>query len=379
MPGDAHSLAEASNAFGFALWQQIAKPVNQAVSPASISIAFAMTALGANGETAAQIAKVFHFSDPASWGRFERALQDAKRPVTLRIANRLFGSKGFHVEQAFLDQTKDVFGAPLEQLDFAADAEAARVHINGWVADQTEKRITDLMPPRSIDGLTRIVLVNAIYFLADWQNPFSPNYTTDQPFDLTAATTKPVKMMHAEGWSYAKVEGASVLELPYQGGDTVMLVVLPDAIDGLAKLEASANASTLSAWLAALKPSGVNVSLPRFEIAGGDATELSKQLAALGMPLVFDKTVADLTRIAPAPTPEDRLYIAAVFHKAFVKVDEKGTEAAAATAVEIAAAGGAPPSTTFVADHPFAFFIVDKPTGLVLFMGHVLDPSAAPA
>ncbi len=381
MPADARALSDGSNALGFELWHRIAKPVNQAFSPASISIAFAMTALGAKGETAAQIAKVFHLSDadgPASWGQFARALQDPKRSVTLRIANRLFASKAFHVEQAFLDQTKDEFGAPLEQLDFVGGAEAARAQINGWVAEQTGKRITDLMPPRSIDALTRLVLVNAIYFLADWQTPFSPNYTTDEPFRLTAATKKPVKMMHGEGSSYAKVDGAAVLELPYKGGETAMLIVLPDAIDGLAKLEATANASKLSAWLAALKPDGVNVSLPRFEIAGGESTELSKPLAELGMPLVFDKKLADLTGIAPASTPEDRLYVASVFHKAFVKVDEKGTEAAAATAVVVAAAGAAPPSTTFVADHPFAFFVIDKATGLVLFMGHVLDPSAPP-
>jgi len=374
MPADAHALADASNAFGFELWHRIARPANQAFSPASISIAFAMTALGAKGETAAQIAKVFHFGDKLdSWGQLEQALA-SKPGVALHIANRLFGAKAFHIEQPFLDQTRTAFGAPLEQLDFAADPEAARGQINSWVADQTGKRITELMPPSSIDELTRLVLVNAIYFLADWQAPFKHEFTGDEPFHVSLTATKTVKMMHGEGWLYGKVDGATLLELPYQGGDTSMLVVLPNAIDGLSKLEASASPAVLSKWWAAIGSGAVTVSLPRFTISG-NSIDLAKQLAALGMPLVFDKRLADLTGVAPATTPDQRLYVSHVFHQAFVKIDEKGTEAAAATAVQEAAAGAAAPTAAFVADHPFAFFIVDKPSGLVLFMGHVTDPS----
>jgi serpin B len=377
-PADTPTLVAGSNELGFALWQHIPAHGNAAVSPASISVAFAMTALGAKAETAAQIAKVFHFKDdPASWGQLAQSLAAPKRPVELHIANRLFGAKAANILAPFREQTEKLFGAPFEQLDFVGGAEAARGHINGWVADQTNKKIPELLPPGAIGALTRLILINAIYFLADWDNPFDHDRTSDRPFHVSANETKPVPMMHGQGWSYAKVAGAAVLELPYKGGDTSMVIVLPDAVDGLAKLEASSSPKALAAWRGALKSGEVSVSLPRFEL-GGTSVDLAKELAALGMPLAFDKHHADFTGIAPTPTPEERLYISSVFHSAYVKVDEKGTEAAAATAVVMATAGGAPtpPSTSFVADHPFLFFIIDKPTGVVLFMGRVIDPTA---
>jgi serpin B len=312
------------------------------------------------------------------WGKLAAALQDPARPLQLRIANRLFGEQSYKLEPAYLEKTRAAYGAALEPLDFAKAPEPARAHINKWVEDQTEQRIKDLLPPRSIDPDTRLVLVNAIYFLADWKDPFEKQQTTEQPFTLAPGKTRPAMMMRRRGgYRIAKGDGASVLELPYAGGDTAMLVVLPDKVDGLPAVERSIDATKLTAWTQALVDQQVQVWLPRFLIDPPASMELSRPLKALGMAKAFDRGRADFTAIANPPKPEDRLYIGAVFHKAFVKVDEKGTEAAAATAVVMPRAGGMPPPVPdFKVDHPFLFFIVDKPSGLVLFMGRVAEPKA---
>jgi len=281
-------------------------------------------------------------------------------------------------EQPYLDKTKAAYGAPLEPVDFVHAAEAGRTHINKWVADQTNQRITNLLPPPAITEQTRMVLVNALYFLADWAQPFEPRLTNPAPFLKAAGSKADVPTMHTMStFRFAKTDGVSVLELPYQGGDVAMLLVLPDQVDGVTGLENSLEAAKLTAWQAALQSQQVAVALPRFTIDPPDPVELSATLKALGMQSAFDSNRADFTAMAAPRNPEDRLFISAVFHKAFVKVDEKGTEAAAASAVVMAPAGAPPrPAVEFKADHPFLFFIVDKPSGLILFAGRVADPSA---
>ncbi len=377
-------LAAASNKLGLDLWSHVRKaPGNLAMSPASISLALAMTWGGARGETAAEMKRAMRLdvdadAAMAGWGQLAAALQAPARALELRIANRLFGEQSYKLEAAYTDRTKAAFGAPLEPLDFRNAPDAARAHINKWVADRTEQRIKDLLPPRSIVPDTRLVLVNAIYFLADWQAQFEKRATTEQPFTLAPGKTVPAKLMRRRGsYRLAKVGGVAVLELPYQGGDAAMLVVLPDKVDGLAAIEASLDAGKLAAWTAALADAQVDVLLPRFQIDPPAPLELKKPLEALGMARAFDRKRADFTGIANPPSPDDRLYIGAVFHKAFVKVDEKGTEAAAATAVVMPrTAGMPPPAIEFKADHPFLFFIVDRASGLVLFMGRVAEPKA---
>jgi len=376
-------LVAGSNAFAFDLWPRLAKaPGNGAFSPASISIAFAMTGLGARGETSTQLRKVMHFQGSedvvaSGWGNLGRVMTTPPRYLKLRIANRLFGEKTYAFDAPFLEKTKTIFRAPLEPVDFKKEFEPARARINGWVEEQTEKRIVELLPPRSLDDTTRIVLVNAIYFLADWADPFDKRSTRDEPFFAAATAKKDVPTMHRTGrYPVAKADGVSVIELPYRGEEASMVVVLPNARDGLAAVEKGLSASRLEGWRKALAPANVEVALPRFEIRP-PSISLGQELAALGMPLAFDSQKADLTGIAKAADPRERLYVAKVFHKAFVKVDEKGTEAAAATAVVVAKGGGAPaPATPFVVDHPFLYFIVEKTTGLVLFMGRVVDPAA---
>jgi serpin B len=377
-------LAAASNQLGLDLWSRVRKaPGNLALSPASISLALAMTWGGARGETAAEMQRVMRLdvdaeAAMAGWGQLAASLQGPARTLELRIANRLFGEQSYRFEAAYLDRTKAAFGAPLEPLDFKRAPEPARAHINRWVADRTAQRIKDLLPPRSIVPDTRLVLVNAIYFLADWEAPFEPQATTVQPFTIAPGKTVPAKLMRRRGsYRLAKAGGAAVLELPYRGGDAAMLVVLPDRVDGLAALEASLDAGKLAAWTAALADEQVDLWLPRFQIDPPAAMALKAPLEALGMARAFDRRRADFTGIASPPSPEDRLFIGAVFHKAFVKVDEEGTEAAAATAVVMPRkAGMPPPAIELKVDHPFLFFIVDRASGLVLFMGRVAEPEA---
>jgi len=379
------AVANSSNAFGFDLYARVAEaPGNLAISPASITTALAMAWGGAKYQTDEQMKKVLHVDGErdaaiAAWGNLSRALQEPSRPLKLRIANRLFGEKTFTLEQPFLDKTQAAFGAPLEPVDFRGAPGAARQMINSWVEARTEDRIKDLLPSSAITSDTRMVLVNAIYFIAEWLTRFEMEQTFDAPFTTDGGTKKVPTMHNALPVKMAQVDGAKMLELPYKGGDTVMYVVLPDTVDGLTALENSINAKSLESWTSALAMQRVDVALPRFKIEPSAPFLLSTELKALGMPIAFDPENADFSGIGVPPEAKNRLYLSEAFHKAFVKVDERGTEAAAATAVIWGTLSMAMPSTAakFHADHPFLFVIVDRPSGLVLFMGRVSDPSVS--
>ncbi len=379
-------LARSSNAFGLDLYRKLrTTPGNLVVSPASVTTALAMAWGGAKGETAAEMKNVLHFDgSPAevtqSSGKLMAALTAPSRPIVFRIANRLFGEKSYRFEPAFLESTRAAYGAALEPVDFKGAPEGARALINGWVEGQTEKRIRDLVPPGGVKPLTRLALVNAIYFLGDWETPFKKEATRPMSFFVSATDKKDVATMHRlERLPFAQKEGLKALELPYKGGDLSMLVVLPDRIDGVRTLEESLTAAQLDAIVSSLAPTRVSVSLPKFEVDPPTSLALGDTLQAMGMALAFDPERADFTGIANPPDPRDRLSISSVFHKAFVKVDEKGTEAAAATAVVMVAGTAARPQENpveFKADHPFLFFIRDNESGMVLFLGRVADPSA---
>lgn len=383
-PANAAALAKGENQLGFDLYGKLRKQAgNLALSPASISTALVMTWGGARGETAKQMQKVLHFTGPQDQavrtaGQLARSLESPDRAITLRTANRLFGEKSYKFDKSYLELTRAAFGAPLEPTDFQHAAEASRKHVNHWVEDQTQKRIQNLIPPRGIDAETRLVLVNAIYFLGDWRDPFKKHSTLPQAFHVSKTEQHDVRTMHAvDHFRFVDKGGLNALELPYKGGDMSMLIVLPDAVNGLGALEAAFDAKKLDSIVASLEVQLVNVALPKFEVNPATSLELEDALGALGMKLAFDRDKADFTGIANPPNPADRLYIGKVFHKAFVKVDEKGTEAAAATAVVMPKGGGMPPKpVVFTADHPFLFFIRDHKTGLVLFMGRVEDPAA---
>jgi serpin B len=381
-PSVTEPIVSANNAFAFDMYKRVSKlPDNAVFSPASISIALAMTWPGAKGETAAQMKKALHFTtEPAAtaegWGKTSRAL--GTRSMKLRIANRLFGEKTYAFEQPFIDMAQSAFGAPLEKADFKTSHEAVRERINGWVAEQTEKRIKDLLPPRSLTPEVRLVLVNAVYFLAEWSMPFDPSDTKDEPFFASGTKQKNVPTMHRNAHlSATKADGVTVVELPYARQEAAMLLVLPDRRDGINALDTSISGAKLDAWKKSMTTYAVDLALPRFEITT-PSLSLGEDLKALGMTLAFDPKSADLTGIGKPRDGDAPLFIGAVRHKAFVHVDEKGTEAAAATAasaVGTTAVQKPPPPLKVTVDHPFLFFIVEKDTGLVLFMGRVTDPS----
>jgi serpin B len=262
-------------------------------------------------------------------------------------------------------------------MDFIGAADAERARINAWVEAQTEQRIRNLLQPPHVTSATRLVLVNAVYFLGKWLHQFEGWATRDAIFHVPGNAASVPTMHQVESFRYAEDARVQVLEMPYEGGDLAMTIALPRARDGLPAVEAALDEATLGRWATALAARDVDVYLPRFEIRDAEIP-LTEMLRAMGMSLAFDTTHADFTGIANGPTANERVAISAVVHRAFVKVDEEGTEAAAATAVAMVA-GAAPPQNVeppvvFRADHPFLFMIRDVRSGAVLFLGRMEDP-----
>ncbi len=374
------AVATGLNAFAIDLHRELgAKPGNVFVSPASIAIAFAMTHAGAKGATASELAKAFHFPESADLHRGLAGTlarwEDAVGGLELDVANRLFGERTVAFEAPYVELTKSVFAAPLELLDFKGAPEPARVHINDWVAAQTKDKIRDLLPPSGVSAQTRLVLVNAIYFKAQWEEAFEPSSTRDAPF-FGGSVAKTAKLMHRVDSFRLGVDKAAkvrTLELPYNGGAYSMVIVLPDEVRGLAAVEKALTAEALAGWIAGAAIEGVDLQLPRFRIEPGAALELRAPLEALGVVTAWDAASADFTGMAPAG---EQLVISEAYHKAFVAVDEAGTEAAAATAVSMKVGSAAPKAepVPFVVDHPFLFLVRDTKTGAILFMGRLVDP-----
>lgn len=383
-PEEAKSFAQASNAFGVDLWKAIAKkPGNLTFSPASISMAFAMPYLGAQGATLDEMKKVLHFGGTpeevaTSAGKLSGELQDPKRPLVFRIANQLYGEQTAPFEKPFLDLTASAFGAPFAKVDFKGNFEGVRTDINDWVAKKTENKITGLMPQGSLDDLTRLVIVNALYFKGDWEEAFDKGATRPGPF-ATRGGEKQTPMMHGEHdtqHGFAAVDGVKVLSMDYKGGAMSMMFILPDAKDGLPAVEKSLTTAKLDGFVGALSRKPVEVTLPKFEINPAEPLALGPTLVGMGMKIAFDDRAADFTGISNPSSPDERLHIDKVFHKAFIKLDETGTEAAAATGIGMAATTSvAPPSEQFVADHPFLFVLRDNASGLAVFIGRIDDPT----
>ena len=391
--------SKATNELGVDLHRQLATGnENLCISPYSINSALAMTFLGADGETRSEMARVLHFPNgsdvPASFSALQHSLEqmsaktadlvkESKKfggpsePITLNIANRLFAQKTYHFREAFLSLVKQNFGGAFEPLDFVADPAAATQRINKWVADQTRDRIRDLIPGGALDKTTRLVLANALYLKAPWANEFSQNATQSEPFFIGSAPVNVPMMRKTTNFGYARREGFTVVTIPYAGNDLQFVVLLPDDINGLHELESKLNADVL-AGCAKLEKREVDLHLPKFKLEPPTIT-LAKQFEALGMKTAFNqpKGSANFDKIAPR-TPDDYLYISQIFHKTFIAVDEKGTEAAAATAVAMMAATGlAAPKPTPVevkVDRPFVYAIQHVPSGVCLFLGRVTDP-----
>lgn len=276
-------------------------------------------------------------------------------------------------EKALLTVTADDYGAELEPVSFKTAPETARGTINDWVADRTNKRIENLLPGGSIKSKTRLVLTNAVYFKGKWKVAFDDNDTRDGSFFAPSGEVQVPMMNVSATFPYAEADGLKLVELPYEGDDLVMTLLVPDDRDGIGKLEDALTDENLSRWLAKAQKEEVSLALPRFTIAPPDSVKLKPMLIAMGMSDAFDEEKADLSGIAA--TTEGRLVVDEAYHKAFVQVNEEGTEAAAATAVvvniESAMVSTGKP---VVADRPFLFLIRDKTSGTTLFVGRVEQP-----
>jgi serpin B len=369
-------VVQGNTAFALDLYGQLrSRAGNLFFSPLSLSTALAMTYAGARGQTAEQMATVLHF--PANQEQMHQAFaavskglldDNTDKKYQLHIANALWGQKGYHFREAFLQTTRTYYGAGLNEVDFQTAAEQARQTINAWVEEQTKEKIKDLIPPGALDALTRLVLTNAIYFKGDWVLPFKKEETKDEVFTVSAAQQVTVPMMQQTAFfKYLDGEGFQALELPYVGDTLSMVVFLPKKLDGLAEFEQSLSVEKLTSWLSELESREVVVALPKFTMTVEFA--LKEVLSAMGMWLAFSGE-ADFAGISEA----EKLYISDVFHKAFVDVSEEGTEAAAATGVVARATAAGPPPAIFRADHPFVFLIRDVRTRSILFLGRVVQP-----
>jgi len=374
---DAAALAKGNNAFAGNLYGQLSsKDGNLFFSPYSISNALAMTYAGAKGKTASDMAATLQF--PFDENRLHAAFADMikeinqpgkKRKYQLSVANRIWGQKDYGFLPNFLELSKTAYGAGLQELDFQKATEQSRKTINDWVAKETQDKIKDLLPEGSLANDTRMVLTNAIYFKANWAEAFNAKATKKEDFKVGADKKIKVDMMkQTEMMSLLQNDEFQLLEIPYEGRELSMLVLLPRKADGLAAVEKQLTADNLQEWVGKMKRYMVTLSLPKFKFT--TEIKLKDTLTKMGMGLAFTEK-ADFSGMAS----REKLFIDAVIHKAFVAVDEKGTEAAAATAVTIrptsAPVGQA---ATFRADHPFVFVIRDNRTGSVLFMGRVVNP-----
>ena len=370
------ALVRANNQFALDMYAELVAEndsKNIFFSPYSISTALAMTYEGARGTTADEMRSVFYFPESQTEHRAASAaiynkLNAPRSNYTLRTANALWVREDFPLLDTYTDVVSNYYRGNVVNLDFINETEASRQTINAWVADQTENRIKDLLEKGIIDAGTALVLTNAVYFKGDWELQFDERLTTDEEFWVSPEETVQVPMMRLTGeesqFRYTEVDGIQVLELPYQGDDLSMLVILPPE-SGLRELQRELTVEQLSAWRTALAVQQVDVFLPRFTFE--DKLDLKEQLSALGMPTAFGG--ADFSGMTDAGS----LFISKVIHQAFIKVNEEGSEAAAATAVimnEVAA----PITKVFRADQPFIFAIQENETGAILFMGTVNNP-----
>ncbi len=380
---DLAELVEGNSTFALGLYDHLRdEDGNIFCSPYSISLALAMTYAGAQGETEQQMAETLHFTlgqdglhpvfnalDLQLLSRVQDESDDNGDGFQLNIVNRIWGQVGYSFHESFLDVLAEDYGAGLSLLKFSNAPEASRIAINDWVAKQTKDRIENLIPPGAVTTLTRLVLTNAIYFKADWSKPFDEDRTSDRPFDLLDGAQVTVPMMRQSAdYGYASGDGYQIVELPYEGDELSMVILLPDA--GLFEdFESTLDSVRLASVLEDIEFREVDLSMPKFTFEWGKG--LATTLSAMGMPDAFG-SLADFSGM----TDVERLYIGEVIHKAFVAVDEEGTEAAAATAVIMDGTSAAPEEALVVTvDRPFVFLIRDIHTGTILFLGRVVDPS----
>ncbi|XP_054478841.1 leukocyte elastase inhibitor-like [Anoplopoma fimbria] len=430
--------AKANTTFSLALFKKLNdddKTANIFYSPFSISSALAMVMLGARGNTATQMSEVLCFTESeqpkqedaeqmqtqspmlsqmqsqmqtrmqlrsqlqrtsrlpnylvkclkpqngeddvhASFAQLLSEIKKEDAPYALSLANRLYGEQSYQFVEDFLSETKKHYNAELESVDFKTSADAVRININSWVEKQTQEKIKDLLCQGVVDNTTMLVLVNAIYFKGNWNKKFKEDSTVDAQFRINKNDTKSVKMMsQTDKFPVTSIPEANcqILEMFYEGKELSMLIILPNEIEddttGLEKLERELTYEKFEEWTRSdmMGQTKVEVRLPRFKME--EKYDLKDVLISMGMVDAFDVTRSDLSGMSPA----NDLVVSKVVHKAFVEVNEEGTEAAAATGVIITERSIIIPAT-FIADHPFLFFIRHNPTKTVLFSGRYCSP-----
>ncbi|KAG9479335.1 hypothetical protein GDO78_012807 [Eleutherodactylus coqui] len=377
------ALSAANGTFAVNLFKKITERDNKCnlfYSPISISCALGMVYLGAKGNTAAQMAKVLQF-EKAKYvhAEFQSLISEINKPGTdylLRTANRLYGEKSFTFLDEFLGSTLKHYHADLKSVDFSTKPEDCRKEINSWVEQKTEGKILDLLPSDSVDSLTRLVLINAIYFKGNWANKFNKEHTCEMPFKLNKNETKPVQMMYKKAkypMTYVGELFTKVIELPYVNNELSMIIMLPDDIaDGSTGLEKLEEELTYEKFAELTNPDNmdrteVELSLPKFKLE--NSYDLESILGGLGMIDAFDVGKCDFTGMSG----DHDLFLSKVVHKSFVEVNEEGTEAAAATGavIMLRCARFVP---RFTCDHPFLFFIIHKESRCILFFGRFTSP-----
>lgn len=373
---DKETVVKGNNAFALDLYAQLrGQQGNLFLSPYSISTALAMTYAGARGPTAEQMAKTLHFWPDQdrlhpTFAAVNRDIMGSghARDYQLYTANALWAQTGKTFLPDFIQSVRRYYSAELQQLDFQHAAEEARRTINAWVEKQTQDKIKELLKPGMIDSATRLVLTNAIYFKGNWVSPFKKDRTQNDTFQITAGQKVPVSMMHqTEKFRFLDGKEFQVLEMPYAGDALAMDVLLPRKVDGLTEFEQTLSLDKLTGWLGKLHKVEVQVAVPKVQLTA--EFQLNEALARMGMPVAF-RPEADFSGM----DGRRDLFLSAVVHKAFVDVNEEGTEAAAATGAVITLAAAPVQRVIFRADHPFLFLIRDTRSGSILFMGRLTNP-----
>jgi serpin B len=371
------------NEFSLRLYGELSRrPGNVFFSPFSVRVAFAMLHAGAKGETAAQIGDVLGFSESihTTLPEIIQSLNSTgSGNYELAVANSIWAQQGPALRKDFIDLIAQSYGGECASVDFVNAAEATGHRINEWVEGKTQEKIKGLLSPGDLTALTRLVLVNAVYFQGNWISPFEKEFTFDQPFFTDHDQVTVPFMSQCESFPYAEGDGFQAVDLGYKGDDLSMLILLPDQKDGLSELEKNLSVKSLQDCIARITVTKVIVLVPRFKVAWG-STDLSDYLKSLGMTLAFAPQ-ADFSGINGCYPPDpEALAVSMALHKAFVEVNEEGTEAAAATAMMMIALGEPyfdrpRPIPVFCADHPFLFAIRDRRSGMILFLGRIVDPS----
>lgn len=375
-----NAVISANNQFAFDLYSKYKddpeyKESNIFFSPYSISTALAMTYEGAKGQTAEEMQSVFNFPEDSAVRRSAFAniyneINKEEQKYRLSTANALWAQENYPFLDEYFNTTEKYYGGKVTNMDFMNAPEPSRLTINKWVEDQTNDKIKDLIPQGQLDPSTKLVLTNAIYFKGDWALKFDKVKTTESDFRVSPSNTVKAQMMSLTGedakFNYAQADGLQILELPYEGDELSMIVLLPED-DDISSLENELDSEKLDEWKSMLREREINVYMPKFKFE--TKYFMKKDLSEMGMPTAFTSS-ADFSGM----TGKKDLYIDQVIHQAFVEVDEEGTEAAAATAVVMKEISAAMPSV-FRADHPFIFIIQQKDTGNILFMGKVTNPA----